>query len=97
MNGNDRVRGIVLAAKHLLGFGGFDLLLEHIERLLQVGGDLLAALCPLEQDTDVVNLLGKAVAEFEILSQATLALQGLLRFGLVVPEVRGRDFLFELC
>jgi hypothetical protein len=97
MNRDDRVRGIVLAAKHLLGFRGVNLLLEQIERLLKIGRDLLAALCPFEQDTDVVDLLGEAVAEVKILGEAALALQGLLRFGLVVPEIRGGDFLFELC
>jgi hypothetical protein len=86
----------VLAAEHLLGFGGVDLRFERVERALEIGGDLLAALAPLEQDADVVDLAGEAVAQLEVFRQAALPLQRLLRLGLVVPE-RGRgDFLFEL-
>jgi hypothetical protein len=86
----------VLAAQHLLGFGGVDLLLEGIQGLVEIGGHVLAALRPFNQDADVVDLLGEAVAKLEVLGQAPLALQRLLRFGLVVPEVRGRYLLFEL-
>jgi hypothetical protein len=86
----------VFAAQHLLGFRGVDLLLERVERVLQVGGDILAALGPFEQDADVVELPGQAVAQLEIFGEPALALQRFLRLGLVVPEVRRRDFLFEL-
>jgi hypothetical protein len=86
----------VLAAEHLLGLGGVDLVFERIERLGEIVGDVLAALRPLEQDADVVELFREAVAELEVLGQPPLALQGLLRFGLVVPEVGRGDLLFEL-
>ena len=84
----------MLAAKHLLGFGGVYLLFEGIEGLGQVGGNLLTALCPLEQYTNVVDFLGEAVAEVDVFGQAPLALQRLLRLGLVVPEIRRGDLLF---
>jgi hypothetical protein len=86
----------VLAAEHLLGFGGVNLFFERVERLGQFVGDAFAALRPLQQHPDVVELLRKAVAKLEILGEPPLALQGLLRLGLVVPEVGRRDLLFEL-
>jgi hypothetical protein len=86
----------VLATEHLLGFGGVDLVFERVERLAQVVGDVLAALRPLQEYADVVELFREAVAELEILGEPPLALQGLLRLSLVVPEIGGGDLLFEL-
>jgi len=51
---------------------------------------------PFEQDTDVVDLLAKAVALLEIFGKAALPLEGLLCVGLVVPERGGGDPAFEL-
>ena len=96
MNGDDRVRGVVLAAEHLLGFDGVDLRFERVERLRQVRRHVLAALAPFEQDADVVDLLAEAVALLEIFGEAALPLEGLLCFGLVVPEIGGGDPAFEL-
>jgi hypothetical protein len=86
----------VLAAKHLLGFGGIDFLLEGVERSRQVGGDVFARLRPLEQDAEVVDLLLEAVAQLEVFGEPALALQGLLGLVLFVPEIGRRDLLFEL-
>jgi hypothetical protein len=86
----------VLAAEHLLGFSRLDLRFERVERFLEVGGHVFARLRPLEQDADVVDFLGKAVAQLDIFGQPALALQGLLRLGLVVPEIRRGDLLLEL-
>ena len=96
MNGDDGVGSVVLAAEHLLGFRRVDLLFEHVQRLLQICRDVFAALGPLEEHADVVDFPGDAVAQLEILREAPLALQRLLRFGLVIPEIRRCDFLFEL-
>jgi hypothetical protein len=86
----------VLAAEHLLGFSRVDLFFERVEGLLQIGDNVLAAFGPLEQDADVVDLLREAVAKLEVFGKPALALQRLLRFGLVVPEIGGGDFLLEL-
>jgi hypothetical protein len=86
----------VLAAEHLLRFDGVDLRFERIERLRQIGGDVLAAFRPLQQDADVVDLLAEAVALLEVFGKTALPLQRLLRLGLVVPETRGGDAAFEL-
>jgi hypothetical protein len=86
----------VLAAEHLPGFDGVDLRLDRVERLRQIGCDVLAAPRPFEQDADVVDLPGEAVALLQVFSKTALPLEGLLRFGLVVPEVGGGDAAFEL-
>jgi hypothetical protein len=86
----------VLAAEHLPGFDGIDLRVERIERFRQIGGDLLAAPRPFEQDADVVDLRGEAVALLEIVGETALPLEGLLCVGLVVPESGGGDPAFEL-
>jgi hypothetical protein len=86
----------VLAAKHLPGFDGVDLRFDRVERLRQIGANILTAPRPLEQDADVVDLLGEAVALLEILGKAALPLEGLLCVGLVIPEIGGGDAAFEL-
>jgi hypothetical protein len=86
----------VLAAEHLLGFGGVDLRLEGVDRLLEIGADVLTALRPFEQDAEVVGFLGQAVAQLDVFGEAALPLQGFLRLGLVVPEIRRGDLSFEL-
>jgi hypothetical protein len=96
MNRDDGVGRIVLAAEHLPGFDGVDLGLERVERLRQIGGDVLATPRPFEQHADIVDFLGEAVALLEIFSETALPLEGLLRFGLVVPESGGGDAAFEL-
>jgi len=96
MDRDDRVGGGVLAAEHLLGFDGIDLRFERVERLRQIRRDLFAAAGPFEQHADVVDLLAEAVALLEVFGEAALPLEGLLRLGLVVPEIRGGDAAFEL-
>ena len=86
----------MLAAKHLLGFSGVDLRGERVEGALEVPADIFPAARPFEQHAKVVELRGEAVAQLEIFREAALALERLLRFGLVVPECRCGDLAFEL-
>ena len=86
----------MLTAEHLLGFGGVDLRFERVDRLGEIGADVFTALRPFEQDAEVVGLLGKAVAQLDVFRDAALPQQGLLRVGLVVPEIGRGDFAFEL-
>jgi hypothetical protein len=86
----------VFTAEHLLGFGRVDLGFQRVQCLDKIRRHVFPTLRPFEQHTDVVDLLGKAVAKFQILGEPALALQRLLRFGLVVPERGGGDFQFEL-
>jgi hypothetical protein len=87
----------VLAAEHLLDFGGLDLGLERVERLLQIGADLFAGFCPLEQDAEIVDLADDGVAERDLVDQLTPSLQRALRLALILPEVRRRDAGFDAC
>jgi hypothetical protein len=64
----------VLAAKHLLRLSRVDLLFEGVEGLGQIAGHILAALRPFEQDTDVVDLLGEAVAKLNVFGETSLPL-----------------------
>jgi hypothetical protein len=84
----------MLAPEHFLGFGGVHLFFERIERLGQVGGDVLPALRPFEQHANVVDLLREAVAKLDVFSEAALTLQRFLRLGLVIPEGGSGDLLF---
>jgi len=86
----------VLATEHLLGLSGLDLVAERVEGAGEVGQHVFAATRPFEQHADVIDLRGQARAEFDVFSQAALALQGFLRVGLVVPETGRSDFLLEL-
>jgi hypothetical protein len=86
----------VFAAEHFLGLDRVDLQFERIERALQVAANVLARLRPFEQHADVVDLLGEAVALLDVFGKAALALKGLLRLSLVVPEVLRPDLPFEL-
>jgi hypothetical protein len=86
----------VLAAEHLLGLDRIDLRFERVERLCQVRRHVLAAADPFEQHADVVDLLAQAVALLEIFGETALPLEGFLRVGLVVPEIRRGDAAFEL-
>jgi len=97
MNRDDRVGGVVLAAEHFLGLDCVDLQFERVERALQVAEDLLARLRPFQQHADVVDFLGEAIALLDVFGKAALALQRLLRLGLVVPEGLRPDLPFELC
>jgi hypothetical protein len=84
----------VLAAEHLLDFCRFHFGLQRLDRALQVVGDILAALGPLEQDAQIVELSDQRIAQVDLLAQPAAALQGLLGLGLIRPEVRCGDALF---
>jgi hypothetical protein len=84
----------VLAAEHFLGFSRVYLILERVKGLAEIRRDVFSALRPLEQDADVVDLLGEAVAELDVFGKPPLPLQRFLGFGLVVPEIGRGDFLF---
>jgi hypothetical protein len=83
----------VFAAQHFFHLRGVDLHFERVERALEVRGDVFAVLRPFDQDAEVVDFPGEAVAELEIFGEPPLTLEGLLGFGLVVPEVGRGDLL----
>ena len=56
--------------------------------LRELGVDRFARFVPLEEDGEIVALLRQRTREVAILLEAPAALQNLLRFGLVFPEIR---------
>jgi hypothetical protein len=55
----------------------------------ELGVHGLARLRPFDEDGKVVGLLAERHAEIAVLLQPAAALQDLLRFSLVFPEIRG--------
>ena len=96
MNRHDRVRGVVFAAEHLLGFRRLDLGVEGLQRALEVRNDGFTRFRPVDQHADIVDPFGEAVAQRDVIGEAPLALQRLLRLGRVVPEVGRSDLPLEL-
>jgi hypothetical protein len=77
----------VLAAEHLLDLAGLDFLIEAVERLRELGIDLLAGLGPFKEHGQIVTAFAQRHHQIAILFEAAPALQDLLRFGLVFPEI----------
>jgi hypothetical protein len=91
MDGDDSVLAIVLAAEHLLDLAGLDFLVERLESLGELGIDRLPRFGPLDEDGEIVGALAQRHHQVAVLLEPFAALQDLLRFGLVFPEVgRGR-------
>src|ERR1700682_1428193 len=87
MNRHDGVLAVVLAAEHLLDLAGLHFLIERLQRLREFGVDRFAGLGPLDEPREVVALLPERHDELAILLEPSPALQNLLRFGLIVPEI----------
>jgi hypothetical protein len=77
----------VLAAEHFLDFTGLDFLIEAVERLRELAVHGFARLRPFEEDSEVVALLLERHHQIAILFEPPAALQDLLCFGLIFPEV----------
>ena len=87
MNRDDGVLAIVLAAEHLLDLAGLHFLVERVERLRELGVDRLARLRPFDEHGEIVALLLERHDQIAILLEPAAALQDLLGFGLVFPEI----------
>jgi hypothetical protein len=85
----------VLAAEHLLDLGRLHLRLQLVEPARELVVHGFALLEPLEDDAEVVGGLVELAREVDVLLEAAAPLQDLLRFGLVLPEVGGRDLVLE--
>jgi hypothetical protein len=96
MDGDDRVRLIVLPGEHLLALRGVDLLLELLEAPLQIAADVFSGFGPLEEDAQVVAAPLECLQQRQLIVDAPAALHHLLRFRLVAPEVRRADVLFDI-
>jgi hypothetical protein len=87
VDGHDRVLAIVLAAEHLLDLAGLHFLLERVERLAEFGVDRFAGLCPFDEHGEIVAFLLERPHQIVVLLEAPAALQHLLRFSLIFPEI----------
>jgi hypothetical protein len=86
----------VLAAEHLLDLRRIDLRLEIVQAPLEIGGHVLAGFGPLDQHGEVVAAAPERLRERHFLFEPAAAQQQLLRLGLVLPEVRLADAIFDL-
>jgi hypothetical protein len=87
MDRDDGVLAIVLAAEHLLDLAGLHFLIERLERLSEILVDRFAGLGPLDEDGEVVALSLEREDQIAIQLEPAAALQDLLRFGLIFPEI----------
>jgi hypothetical protein len=78
----------VLAAEHLLDFAGLHFLIERFERLAEVLVDRFTGLGPLDQHGEIFALPLERQDQIAILLEPAAALQELLCFGLIFPEIR---------
>jgi hypothetical protein len=69
--------------------------LQRIDRLLQVVADVLSLFRPFEQNGQVVELADERVSQIDFFAQAAAALQRLLGFNLIGPEIGGGNTLFD--
>jgi hypothetical protein len=86
----------VLAAEHLLRLCRFNLVAELLESLREVGGHVFAAIGPFMKNGQIVTSPLKRSEEREIVLDAPPPLHDFLCFGLVVPEGRVGDGLFDV-
>jgi hypothetical protein len=95
MDRDDGVLAIVLAAQHLLDLAGLHFLVEHVECTRDFVVDGLARLGPFDEHCQVVALCPERAHEIELLLEPAAALQDLLRFSLVFPEIGRGGARFE--
>ncbi len=86
VDGQDRVRPVVVAAQHLLELGGLRGRLQGVEGGGEVGGHVLSRLQPVGEDLRVVLLAAEALQQLEVGVEALAALQDLLGGRGVAPE-----------
>jgi hypothetical protein len=77
----------VLAAEHFLDLARLHFLVERFERLRELGIHRLAGFGPFDQDGQVVAPFLERCHQLVILLEPSAALEHLLGFGLVFPEI----------
>jgi hypothetical protein len=84
----------VLAAEHLLDFAGLHFGIESVEGGRELGVHRLTRFGPFDEDGQIVAFFPQRQHQIAILLEPPAALQRLLRFDLIFPEVgRGRTRL----
>jgi hypothetical protein len=77
----------VLAAEHLLDFPCLHLLLERVEPGCDLGVDRLAGFRPFQQYGEILAAAAERCRELTILLETAAALENLLGFGRILPEI----------
>jgi hypothetical protein len=77
----------VLAAEHLLDLAGLHFLLERVKCLAEFGVDGFTGLRPFDEHGEIVAFLLERRDQIVFLLEAPAALQDLLRFSLIFPEI----------
>jgi hypothetical protein len=85
----------VLAAEHLLDLGRLHLAGERVEALRELSRHVFAGAGPFDQHGQIVDPALQRRDELAIVFEAAAALQGLLRLGLILPEIGLGDAGFE--
>jgi hypothetical protein len=85
----------VLAAEHLLDLAGLYFLVEPFERDTEVLVDRLPRFSPFDEHGEVFALPLQRQHQVAILLEAAAALQDLLRFRLIFPEIGRGDARLE--
>jgi hypothetical protein len=85
----------VLAAEHLLGLAGVHFLCQLVEPPREIIRHGLPLLRPLDENVQILGAAAQRVAQRLILFEAAATLEQLLRGGLILPEIRVGDALFD--
>jgi hypothetical protein len=85
----------VLAAEHFLGLAGVHFLRQLVEPAREIVGDGLPLLRPFDEDVQILGAPAERVDQRLILLETAAALEQFLRGGLIFPEIRIRDALFD--
>jgi hypothetical protein len=95
MNCDNGIRAVMVTAEHLLNLAAVDEARELVDPLRHVGQDVFTLACPIDEDRQVVGFGFQGIDELDFLLDAAAALENLLSFGLVAPEIRGRGARFD--
>ena len=87
---------IVFAAEHLLRLGRFHFLTKLLKSLGEVGVNVFPTIGPFVKDRQIVAAPLQRSEKREVVFDAPPPLHDFLRFGLVVPEGRIGDCLFDV-
>jgi hypothetical protein len=77
----------VLTAEHFLDLAGLHFLIERVEGLLELVFDRFPCIDPLREHLQILPFDAERHHQVTILLHAPAALEDLLRFGLVLPEI----------
>jgi hypothetical protein len=86
----------VLAAEHFFDLAAFDEPRKLLHAVRELGCDIFALRGPVDEHGEIVAFRPERRNQLDFFFDAAAALEDLLRFGLVIPEVRGRCAGFYL-